>query len=62
MYSDNKVQNTVLARLQCNSTNALSMYSKACLKRSLKKKTKIDFHDRLSLNAGQKYCNALDLH
>ena len=31
------------------------MYSKACLKRSLKK-TKIGFQDRLSLDAGKKYC------
>ena len=31
-------------------------YSKTCLKRSLKKKTKIGFQDRLLLNAGQKYC------
>ena len=36
-----------------------SDYSKTCLKRSLKKKTKIDFQDRLSLNAGQKYCRML---
>ena len=28
-------------------------YSKTCLKRLLKKKTKIDFQDRLLLNAGQ---------
>ena len=34
-------------------------YSKTCLKRSLKKKTKIGFQDRLSLNAGQKYCRML---
>ena len=35
------------------------LYSKLCLKRSLKKKkkkTKISFQDRLSFNAGQKYC------
>ena len=31
-------------------------YSKTGLKRPLKKKTKIGFQDRLSLNAGQKYC------
>ena len=30
--------------------------SKTCLKRPLKKKTKNWFYDRLSLNAGQKYC------
>ena len=41
--------------------NALFMNSKTCLKRPLKKKTKIIFQDRLSLNAGQKYCNMLPL-
>ena len=30
-------------------------YNKTCLKQPLKKKTKIGFQDRLSLNAGQKY-------
>ena len=35
------------------------IYSKTCLKGSLKKKTKIGFQDRLSLNAGQKYCRML---
>ena len=34
-------------------------YSKTCLKGPLKKKTKIGFQDRLSLNAGQKYCRML---
>ena len=33
--------------------------SKTCLKQPLKKKTKIGFQDRLSLNAGQKYCRML---
>ena len=36
-------------------------YSKTCLKRPLKNKTKIGFQDRLSLNAGQKYCRMLPL-
>ena len=36
-------------------------YSKTCLKRPLKKKTKIGFQDRLSLNAGKKYCRMLPL-
>ena len=31
-------------------------YSKTCLKRPLKKRRKIGFSDRLSLNAGEKYC------
>ena len=35
------------------------MYSKTCLKWPIKKKTKIGFQDRLSLNAGQKYCRML---
>ena len=33
---------------------SINMYSKTCLKRPLKKKTKIGFQDRISLNAGQK--------
>ena len=36
-------------------------YSKTCLRRPLKKKTKIGFQDRFSLNAGQKYCRMLPL-
>ena len=36
-----------------------SYYSKTCLKRPLRKKTKIGFQDRLSLNAGPKYCRML---
>ena len=34
-------------------------YSKTSLKGPLKKKTKNGFQDRLSLNAGQKYCRML---
>ena len=34
-------------------------YSKTSLKRPLKRRSKIDFQDRLSLNAGQKYCRML---
>ena len=34
-------------------------YSKTCLKRPLKKKTKIGFQDRLSFNADKKYCRTL---
>ena len=33
--------------------------SRTCLKRPLRKKTKIGFQYRLSLNAGQKYCRML---
>ena len=36
-----------------------SDYSKTCLKRPLKKKTKIGFPDLSLLNAGQKYCRML---
>ena len=36
-------------------------YSKTCLKRLLKKNTKIGFQYQLSLNAGQKYCRMLPL-
>ena len=34
-------------------------YRKTCLKRPLKRKTKIGFQDQLSPNAGQKYCRML---
>ena len=34
-------------------------YSKPCPKRQLKRKTKNGFQNRLSLNAGQKYCRML---
>ena len=37
----------------------LLAYSKTCLKRPLKKNTKIVFYDQLSLNAGQTYCRML---
>ena len=40
----------------------LKQYSKTCLKWPLKKMTKIGFQDRLSLNAGQKYCRMLQEH
>ena len=35
------------------------MHSKTCVKRPLSKRPKIGFQDRLSLNAGQKYCRIL---
>ena len=38
---------------------SIILYSKTCHKRLLKKKTKIGFQDRLSLNAGQKYFTML---
>ena len=42
-----------------NCFSFILQYSKTCLKRSLKKKTKIGFQDRVSLNAGQRYCRTL---
>ena len=41
--------------------NIRSLYSKTCLKRPLKKKTKIGFQYQFLLNAGQKYCRMLPL-
>ena len=41
------------------SEPSLLAYTVKPLKRPLKKKTKIGFKDRLSLNAGQKYCRML---
>ena len=38
---------------------SVNIYSKICLKRSLKKNTKIGFQDRLLLHADQKYCGML---
>ena len=41
------------------------IYSKTCLKQTLKKNIKIGFQYWLSLNVGQKYgafCNTFDLH
>ena len=44
----------------CPILQNVSYYSKTCLKQSLKKSIiKIGFQDRLSLNAGQKYCRML---
>ena len=37
------------------------IYSKTCLQQPLKKKTKIVFQDRSSLNAGHKSCRMLPL-
>ena len=36
-------------------------YSKTCIKRPLSKRPKVGFQDKLSLNAGQKYCRMLQL-
>ena len=43
----------------CICLRSILSYSKTCHKRSLKRKTKIVFQDRLSLNAGQKNCGML---
>ena len=45
--------------VKAQTTGNVYIYSKTCLKRSLKKKTEMGFQDRLSLNAGQKYCRML---
>ena len=39
--------------------NKIKNYNRTCLKRPLKKKTKIGFKDRILLSAGQKYCKML---
>ena len=39
--------------------SSLTVYSKTCLKQPLKRRPKIGFQDRLSLNEGQKYCRML---
>ena len=41
--------------------NIIHVYSTTCLKQPLKKRPKIGLKDRLSLNAGQKYCRMLPL-
>ena len=62
----------------CNKFNKSSLiYSKTCLKRPLKRRPKIGFQDRVSLNAGEyrlmqvksiaecskrAFCNTFDLH
>ena len=43
----------------CRRCNQICSYSKTCVKRPLSKKTKNGVQDRLSLNAGQKYCRML---
>ena len=62
-----KYANWTAPLLFCTVIADKSMYSKTCLKRSLKKPEQ---KDRISLNAGQKYyrmpqesfCNTFDLH
>ena len=43
----------------CVSKIQTKKYSKTCLKQPLKKRSKLGFQDRLSFNAGQKYCRML---
>ena len=45
-------QNKIVAKVQM-------YYSKTCVKRPLSKRLKNGFQDKLSLNAGQKYCRML---
>ena len=49
----------VIMRQKVKDTKYKGTYSKTCHKRPLKKKTRIGFQDRLSLNTGQKYCRML---
>ena len=42
-----------------NDKVAQMLYSKTCLKRALKKKTKIGFQTLFSHNAGKQYCRML---
>ena len=44
-----------------NSHFVSTLYSKACLKRPLKLKTKIEVSRPMSLDAGQQYCRMLPL-
>ena len=39
--------------------HGMVLYSKSCVKWPLSKRQKIGFQDKLSLNAGQKYCRML---
>ena len=58
----NTIHDTVESVLKSTNTCCnfgILRYSKACPKRLLKKSTKSGFQDRLSLNAGQKYCRML---
>ena len=50
---------TLFAMLLFPKRKVSNIYSKTCLKGPLKKRPKISFQDRLSLNAGQKYCRML---
>ena len=56
-YSFQKLEFPLLSTLYPNSY--LIKYGKTCLKKPLKKKTKVGFQDRFSLNEGQKYCRML---
>ena len=42
-----------------NGLNHILLYSKTCVKQPLSKRPINGFQDRLSLNAGQKYCRML---
>ena len=55
----NKQQQNHRFRMETNCRANNMIYSKTCLKWPLKKRSKIDFQDRLSLNAGRKYCRML---
>ena len=50
------VEKKIIARMEASY---FKQYSKTCLRRPLKKETKVGFQYRLSLNAGQKYGSIL---
>ena len=54
-----KTTNLLLRKSPFARLASTVQYRKTCLKLPLKKNTKIGFQDRLSLNAGQKYCRML---
>ena len=53
------LEDSMLSLNYLNTNKVIMIYSKTCLKRPVKKHTKIYFQDRLMLNAGQKYCRML---
>ena len=59
-----KTNSKLLLKVTIYKQLLLFLYSRTCLKRSLKKKTKIGFQDQLLLNAGPRgaFCNTFDLH
>ena len=46
-------------QISLGTKQAISEYSKTCVKRLLSKRPKVGFQDQVSLNAGHKYCRML---